>query len=345
MVLVTHKLQGSHVLFPWSSPTWTKGLNLKRPVTTVHFVGRKDKQLKLKQNCCFSLGSPCNGGLKAKPFRVTSFKGGIQNNESGGSEGGKKGTNNSVKLSYRSDDDEKNVNGSPKAQNKSLSYTSETEDSITGQPAIQKLFKKWLTMLRTQSPIQVTDEALVGEQVPQTTKPETETEIRKTESLQSTKNTVWSLFWSLDAAIKIPLLLFVPAFLAVNAIYGAEVTKELSPMWVAGPLIVALYIKMFQGLCALYAFCFNQTIKMIRNLPSYYLVAYHYFAHGKLRDDMKALVFRPVVAIKNTDYKELTRTKLKQFKEWIIEKYLDFVESIWPYYCRTIRFLKRANLI
>lgn len=116
-------------------------------------------------------------------------------------------------------------------------------------------------------------------------------------------------------------------------------------MWVAGPLIVALYIKMCQGLCALYAFCFNQTIKIIRNLPSYYLVAYHYVAHGKLREDVKALVFRPVVAIKNTDYKEFTRTKLKQFQEWIIEKYLDFVESIWPYYCRTIRFLKRANLI
>lgn len=137
----------------------------------------------------------------------------------------------------------------------------------------------------------------------------------------------------------------VPAFLAVNTIYGAEVTKELSPLWIAGPLIVSLYIKMFQGLCALYAFCFNQTIKMIRNLPSYYLVAYRYIAHGKLRDDVRALVTRPVVAIKNTDYKELTRTKLKQFQEWVIEKYLDFVESIWPYYCRTIRFLKRANLM
>ncbi|CAD5335688.1 unnamed protein product [Arabidopsis thaliana] len=317
MVLVTHKLQGSHVLSPWSSPTWTRGLCLKRPVTTVHFVERKDKHLRLKQKCCFSLGSPCNGGLRAKPFRVTSFK----------------------------DDDENNVNGSPKAQNTSFSYTSETEDSMTGQPAIQKLFKKWLTLLRTQSPIQVIDETLGGEQVPQTTKQETETEIRKAESLQSTKNTVWSWFWSLDAAIKIPLLLFVPAFLAVYAICGAEVTKELSPMWVVGPLIIALYIKMFQGLCSLYAFCFNQTIKMIRNLPSYYLVAYQYIADGKLKDDVKALVFKPVVAIKNTDYKELTRTKLKQFQEWIIEKYLDFVESVWPYYCRTIRFLKRANLI
>lgn len=345
MVLLTNNLQGSHVLSPWSSPTWTKGLVIKRPVTTIRLAGSKQKHLRLKQSCCFSLGSPCSGGLKAKSFRVTSFKGGIQNSESGGSEGGKRITNNSVKLSYRSDDDENNVNSSPKAQNTSISYTSEADDSVTGQPAIQKLFKKWLTLLRTQSPVQVVDEALGGEEAPQTTKPETETEIKKTESLQSAKSTFWTLFWSLDVSIKIPLLLFVPAFLAVNAIYGAEVTKELSPLWIAGPLIVALYVKMFQGLCTLYAFCFKQSAKVIRNLPSYYLIAYHYIVHGKLRDDVRGFVTRPVVAIKNADYKELTRTKLKQLQVWMVERYLDLVESIWPYYCRTIRFLKRANLI
>ncbi|CAN6970432.1 unnamed protein product [Brassica rapa subsp. trilocularis] len=337
---------GSHVLLPWSSPTWSKGLVIKRPVTTIRLAGRKEKSLRLKQSCCFSLGSPCSCGLKAKSFKVTSFKGGIQNSESGGRESGKKVTNNSVKLSYRSDDDENNVNSSPKAQNTSLSYTSEADDSVTGQPAIQKLFKKWLTLLRTQSPTQVADEALGGEEeAPQTTKPETETEIKKTESLQSTKSTLWTLFWSLDASVKIPLLLFVPAFLAVNAIYGAEVTKELSPLWIAGPLIVALYVKMFQGLCTLYAFCFKQTAKVIRNLPSYYIMAYHYIAQGKLRDDVRGLVTRPMVAVKNADYKEITGAKLKQLREWLVEKYLDFVESIWPYYCRTIRFLKRANLI
>ncbi|CAH8392943.1 unnamed protein product [Eruca vesicaria subsp. sativa] len=345
MVLVTHKLQGSDVLFTWSSPTWNRGLLIKRPVTSVRFVGSKEKHLRLKQKCCFTLGSPCSDGLKAKSFKVTSFKGSNQNSESGGRESGKKVTNNSVKLSYRSDDDENNVNSSPKAQNTSVSYTSETDDSVTGQPAIQKLFKKWLTLLRTQSPIQVTDESLGGEEAPQTTKAETETEIKKTESLQSSKSTLWTLFWSLDASIKIPLLLFVPAFLAVNAIYGAEVTKELSPLWIVGPLIVALYVKMFQGLCTLYAFCFNQSTKVIRNLPSYYIIAYHYITQGKLRDDVRGVVTRPMVAIKNADYKELTRTKLKQLQEWIVEKYLDFVESIWPYYCRTIRFLKRANLI
>lgn len=137
----------------------------------------------------------------------------------------------------------------------------------------------------------------------------------------------------------------VPVFLAINAIYGAEVTKELTPLWIAGPVIVALYIKLFQGLCVLYAFCFKQTIKLIRNLPAYYLLAYNYIASGKIRDDVRALVLRPVLAIRNMDYKEVTRMKLKEIQHWIIEKYLDFVESIWPYYCRTIRFLKRANLI
>ena len=129
-------------MFPWSSPKWTKGLVTKTPVTTVHFAGRKEKLLR----------------LKAKSFRVTSFKG-----ESGGSERGKKATNNnSVKLSYRSDDVENNVDSSSKSQNTSVSYTSETEDSITGQPAIQKLFKKLLTLLCTQSPM--FDEPLGSEQ-------------------------------------------------------------------------------------------------------------------------------------------------------------------------------------
>lgn len=342
-MLVTHKLQGSHILFPRSSPTWSQGLILKRPVTTVHVVGRKEKHLRLKQTCRFSLGAPCNGRLKAKPFRVTSFKGGIHNSDSGGRESGTKVTNNSVKLSYLPDDDENNVNGSPKAQNTSLSYTSETEDSITRQPSIQKLFKKWLTMLRTQPPAQAID-GVVEEQPPQMTKSETQTEIRKVESVKST-NTVWSQLWNLDATIKIPLLLFVPGFLAVNAIYGAEVAKELLPLWVVGPLVVALYIKMFRGLCALYAFCFKQTVKIIKNLPAYFLLAYNYIIRGKVRDDVLGLVWRPVVAIKNMDYKEVARARLKELQEWITEKYLDFVESIWPYYCRTIRFLKRANLI
>lgn len=137
----------------------------------------------------------------------------------------------------------------------------------------------------------------------------------------------------------------LPLYLAINVIYGIEVSKELTPLWVLGPVIVALYIKIIQKLCALYVFSFNHTIKVLKNTPAYSILAYRYVFHGKLKEDIRSLIFYPILSIKNTDYKELRRKKLKELEEGLVEKYLDFVESIWPYYCRTIRFLKRANLI
>lgn len=128
-------------------------------------------------------------------------------------------------------------------------------------------------------------------------------------------------------------------------IYGAEVSKELTPLWVFGPLIIALYIKMVRWLCALYAFSFKLTVEVIKNLPTYCRLAYNYVACGKLKEEIRARLWQPIANIKNLDYKELSRRKLKELQEQIMERYLDYVESIWPHYCRTIRFLKRANLI
>lgn len=127
--------------------------------------------------------------------------------------------------------------------------------------------------------------------------------------------------------------------------YGPEVSKQLTPLWVFGPLIAALYVKVFQGICALYVFTFKQTVKVVMNMPSYSLLAYTYIAQGKLKEEIRARFWQPVVDIKNLDYKTLSKRKLKDLQEWLVERYLDYVESIWPYYCRTIRFLKRANLI
>lgn len=122
----------------------------------------------------------------------------------------------------------------------------------------------------------------------------------------------------------------------MNVIYGVDVSKELTPLWILGPLIVAFYIKMFRVLWALYVFSFKQTVKLIKNLPTYYAV---YISQGKLKQAVQARVFQPVASIKNLDYKELSREKMK---EWFMDKYLDFVESIWPYYCRTLRFFEEG---
>ncbi|RRT74969.1 hypothetical protein B296_00016219 [Ensete ventricosum] len=128
-------------------------------------------------------------------------------------------------------------------------------------------------------------------------------------------------------------------------VYGAEVTKELMPLWIFGPLVVALYIKIVQGLCSLYVFFFMQAVKLIKNLPRFSLLVYKFIAEGKLRAYLWDHFVKPIVDVKNMDYRAFSRRKYEQLVTRAVEKYLDFVESIWPYYCRTLRFLKKANLI
>jgi hypothetical protein len=332
-------MQNSYSTFPLRPISWSKGMMLKHYATTLQMVGKADRCYLLKHNIRLSVGAPCIRATKRKSLRISAFKGSAQNDESAGRVSGSKVPKNSVKLKESEDP----ITESPKANDIPLSYTSEADQRIASSPAIHKLFKKWLTMLRTQSPSQVED-GILGEELPPTEISETHNETENKKRGEILK-AVWCHFLGLDATIKIPLLIFIPLYLVVNVLYGAEVSKELTPLWVFGPLIIALYIQMFRWLCALYVFSFKQTVKVIKNLPTYYMVTYSYVARGKLKEDVQARFWQPVVNIKNLDYKELSRKKLKELQEWMVEKYLDFVESIWPYYCQTIRFLKRANLI
>ncbi|KAL0421782.1 UNVERIFIED_CONTAM: hypothetical protein Slati_3201100 [Sesamum latifolium] len=132
-----------------------------------------------------------------------------------------------------------------------------------------------------------------------------------------------------------------PLYLAVNLVYGSKVSKELTPLWILGPLVIALLHKDFRAICVLYAFSFKQTVKVAKNLPACYLLLHDYIFHGKLKEAMKKHILEPVEDIKNMDYIVVT----KDLQQWFVERYLDFIELIWPFYCRTIKFLKRANLI
>ncbi|GMQ10038.1 hypothetical protein CsSME_00053197 [Camellia sinensis var. sinensis] len=330
MALVTHQVQGPYATFPSRHVSWNKGIELKRFVPALHVVVKTDRFVSLR------VGATLLHGPKAKSLRISLFKGRAQNDESGSRVSGWKSAKNSVKLSYVQGSEE-TFTESQELQDAPLSYASEADETIAGSVAIQKLFKNWLTLLCTQPSNQVVDEPLDG---PDSGKISVmRNGVQKKERGEILK-AVWCYFWGLDAAVKIPLLIFIPLYLAVNVAYGAEVSKELTPLWVCGPLVVALYIKILHGLCALYVFSFKQTVKLVNNLPTYYAVAYNYIGHGIYNH-----LWKHVVVIKNLDYKELSKTKRKDLELWAAEKYLDFVESIWPYYCRTIRFLKRANLI
>ncbi|GFZ17443.1 modifier of snc1 [Actinidia rufa] len=117
--------------------------------------------------------------------------------------------------------------------------------------------------------------------------------------------------------------LSIPLFLTVNIAYGAEVSKVLIPLlWVFGPLIVALHIKMLQVLCALYVSSFKQTIKSAKSIPTCYALAHNYIDRGKLKEEIRSCLWYRAV-----------------------EKYMNFFESIRPNYRRTISSQKRAKLI
>ncbi|KAL5723876.1 hypothetical protein ACHQM5_007217 [Ranunculus cassubicifolius] len=342
MALIAHQTPGSYALFPSRSKVCIKEVNCK-PFVSLHLSGKLDRSNLSSRRSC--LRSQPIFPAKVKRLKVSAFKGVAQNDESGGRSNGSKVSKNSVKLSFVSHDEE-TIAESPDTQKPPVAYTSDREDKVGGSPAIQKLFKKWLIMLRTQSSANHTSNGIFGENGPvQTEISQSPNGSQNQENSQQLLKSAWCFFWGLDPTIKIPLLIFIPFYVAVNLIYGAEVSKELTPLWVFGPVIVALYIKMLQGLYALYVFTFKQTVKVAKSLPSYVLLVYNFVAEGKLKAILYAWLWKPVDDFKNLDYKKLFKRKSKEFTEWAKEKYLDYVESIWPYYCRTIRFLKKANLI
>ncbi|OVA19866.1 hypothetical protein BVC80_233g16 [Macleaya cordata] len=326
---------GSYATFTSRPISWSKEVQLK-PIVTLQMGARLDRNASWKRHFCISR-------REVKRLKILAFKGNSQNDESGCRAKGSKVPTNSVKLSDVPQKGEETMMESTEIQESPLSYSSREEETIAGSPAIHKLFKKWLMMLRTQSSNQ-TSEGIFGDGPPQNEISESQIGSQEQEKGKILK-AVWRYVLAVDATIKIPLLIFIPWYLVVNVVYGAEVSKELTPLWVLGPLIVALYIKILRGICALYVFSFNQTIRIAKNLPTYYLLAYNYMAQGQLKEDLRTRFWQPVTDMKNLDYKELSISKLKELEEWAVERYLDYRESIWPFYCRTIRFLKKAHLI
>ncbi|CAL5198243.1 unnamed protein product [Lathyrus oleraceus] len=335
MILVSHQPQGLYVTFSSRNLPWSKSMKFKQCFTKRHLIGRADWHHMLNQTNCLSVGPPHICGSKLKPLTITGFKGNDRNDDSEARAEELKARKTSVRVEEKGEVKSE----SPNTRNVPLTGANE---SLAASSGIHKLFKKWLTILHSPPSNQGVEETL-GEPPPEVLS-KTSQGMQRTEKSQMLK-VVWSTFQSLDATIKIPLLIFAPFFVAVNAIYGPEVSKELTPLWIMGPLVVALYIMMVRVLCSIYVYSFKQTVKVIKNIPSYCNLAQSYVFGGKLKEDIKAHILQPILNIKSADYKQLTIKLMKQLAEWIGDKYLDFLESIWPFYCRAIRFLKSSNLI
>ncbi|XP_048494409.1 uncharacterized protein LOC104887288 isoform X2 [Beta vulgaris subsp. vulgaris] len=311
MVLVTHHTQSYCAAVPLRTLSWSKGI---RPV--------------LK----------CVREANRKSLQISSFKGNIQNEKTEDASNKPTSPKSSVKVSFLPQEREENLTESLAAQDTPLPCASEPNNTISQYQSIHGLFSKWLSLLQTGAAAEAGNDIL--ERPPQLDHLPEQKATKSKERGQILK-LVMCYFLGLDATITVPLLIFIPLYLAVNVKYGGQVSRELTPLWIVGPLIVALYVKLLRGIFALYVFSFKQSVKVVKNLPTYYSIACNYLAEGKLQ----AQFWQPFINVKGMDHKELSTSKWKVVQEWMYEKYLDFVESIWPHYCRTIRFLKRANLM
>lgn len=150
-----------------------------------------------------SIRAPFVIGPKRKALKLSAFKGNGQNDESGGRPSGSKSLKNSVCLSYVSQDSDTTIVESPKAQSIPASYPSE-EESTTGSPAIQNLFKSWLMLLRTTPANQAVHETL--EEPSSTETSDTQSSIQQKERFSIVK-AVCCYFMGLDATVKIPLFI------------------------------------------------------------------------------------------------------------------------------------------
>ncbi|GAA0150468.1 hypothetical protein LIER_09404 [Lithospermum erythrorhizon] len=337
MALVTHHLQG-YKIHPWRPSSWSTGSKLKRLDNTLA-IKHKEKFVHLKCKSYLRLDAPTFHCARGKLLNITAFRGSGRHNGESGRDSGSKSLKASIKLSFSPKEGEESLVESQKANYVPIAQTS-TDQTSAHLLSIQNLFKSWLTF--TVPAIHVPERP---------TEEESSAEISEVQTTHQRKNrseivkAVLRYIVGLDAIIVIPLVIFVPWYLIVNLVYGAEISKELTPLWILGPLILALYIKMLRGIFALYAFSFKQTVKVVKNIPTYCLVAYSYIARGQLKEDIRTRLLQPLLDIKRLDFKEVSRARLKDLQSFLVEKYMDLVESIWPYYCRTIRFLKTANLI
>ncbi|KAK4402423.1 hypothetical protein Sango_0983000 [Sesamum angolense] len=346
---------GSCSTFPSVPSLWNTRSRLKHSIPTSHTGGRKDAFISLKCRSCSSIGGALFLEQKSKLLKISAFKGSSLNDDSGGRANGSKSPKNAVKVYYLQNKREESSVESSKVQNVvPAPYTAEDE-TTTRSLAIQNLFKNWLTLLRTPTQTHTMEEVLEEPSSAETSEiPNTLQKQERGEVLKA----VWCHIQGLDGAIKIPLLLLqylevkvlilsCKAFAKgiktfgdiaslctlLNLVYGSKVSKELTPLWILGPLVIALYIKIFRAICVLYAFSFKQTVKVAKSLPAYYLLLNDYIFHGKLKEAMNKHILESVEGIKNMDYSDVA----KDLQRWMVERYLDFIELIWPFYCRTLR--------
>lgn len=150
-------------------------------------------------------------------------------------------------------------------------------------------------------------------------------------------------FWkSLDVSIKWPLAIFFSWYFAITVFYGFRASNDLLPLWIIGPLMMGIFIKLCQ---TVYAHCIRITTDVVNmgkatciaakngDLTRPMLLQFEQFFEGK-RSEL-------VYFLKGEGLKDFLQQKRREYEERIEEAIQDYAEANWPRYRATTRFLRK----
>ncbi|KAK8961157.1 hypothetical protein KSP40_PGU012172 [Platanthera guangdongensis] len=261
------QIQGPHPSLCWRPKPCNRGIKLGS-FASVRVVTKTDNFVSWKHRLCLSTHSIL---AKRRPFMVLSFKGNSQNDGSDCKNGRSRFTKAAFQLSRMQKEREEVATESFDAQN-NISFASpeSTIESFDAQAtlsfgphesedskglSIQNLFRKWLIMLTTQTATPKMYEDFTEESI-QSKAPGSNSVTWRANAVKLLQAS-FVQFLKLDASISLPLVIFIPWFLTVRAVYGAEVVKELAPLWIIGPLVLCLYINIIKWHLRLLCFLFR----------------------------------------------------------------------------------------
>ncbi|KAL9260188.1 hypothetical protein AKJ16_DCAP05960, partial [Drosera capensis] len=303
--------QGSQLTFPPRHSSFKGGIKLK-----LNVVKTKCAPLRMYSpqfHAARFRSSRLSYGARVRSCQVTSFKGNEENKSEDESTIAKFTKNRlQIYFSRHGDMTHRAVSYAVVAANKTASRSQ----------AVHRLFWKWIKQ-HTECPNESREAIVEGPSQTELVQAQTRTHV---EERSNVLMLALRYFRGLDATIKVPFLIFVPFFLAVAFMYGMEVSKELTRLWIIGPLIAAFYTRIVQKIIALYIFSIRQPA-ICRNVS----------------ERLKEAVLLRVTKIKSFDPKEITIRKWEEFKETLEERYIDFTEWIWPVYLIIFKYLKKAK--
>ncbi|GAB2225787.1 hypothetical protein Droror1_Dr00021553 [Drosera rotundifolia] len=313
--------QGSQLTFPPRHSSFKGGIKLK-----LNVVKPKCAPLRMyspRFHAARFRTSRLSYGARVRSCQVTSFKGN-EENKSEDESSIAKFTKNRLQI-YFSRHGDMTLADFPKLLGGAVSYAVVAANKTASRSqAVHRLFWKWIKQ-HTERPNESGEAIVEGPSQTELVQAQTGTHV---EERSNVLMLALRYFHGLDATIKVPLLIFVPFFLAVTLMHGMEVSKELTQLWIIGPLIAALYTRIVQKIIALYIFSIR--------LPT---ICRNVF------ERLKEAVLLRVTKIKSFDPKEITIRKWEEFKETVEERYIDFTEWIWPVYLIIFKYLKKAKLI